>query len=59
MTRFVMPTREEIDEAYLQGAEAVVTLFERTMGQLAVRVQALKEQAARNSRNSNEPLSSP
>jgi hypothetical protein len=30
--RFVMPTREEIHEAYLQGEEAVVALFERTIG---------------------------
>ncbi|MGB9755043.1 DUF6444 domain-containing protein [Roseiflexus castenholzii] len=52
-----MPTREEIHEAYLRGEEAVVALFERTIGQLATRVQALEEQAARNSRNSSKPPS--
>ncbi len=39
-----MPTCEEIHEAYLQGEEAVVALFERTIGQLAVRVAALEDQ---------------
>lgn len=53
-----MPTRAEIHEAYLQGEEAVVALFERTIGQLADRVQALKDQRAKNSRNSSKPLSS-
>jgi transposase len=58
MTRFVMPTREEIHEAYLQGEEAVVALFERTIGQLAAMVQALEDQVAKNSRNSSKPPSS-
>lgn len=58
MTQFVMPTRQEIHEAYVQGEEAVVALFERTIGQLAARVAGLEEQAARNSRNSNKPPSS-
>jgi len=58
MTQFVMPTREEIHEAYLQGEQAVVGLFERTIGQLAARVQALEEQKAKNSRNSSKPPSS-
>ena len=58
MTRFVMPTREEIHEAYLQGEEAVVALIERTIGQLAARVQALENQVAKNSRNSSKPPSS-
>lgn len=53
-----MPTREEIHEAYLKGEEAVVALFERTIGQLAARVQALEDQAAKNSRNSSKPPSS-
>ena len=38
MTRFVMPSREEIHKAYLEGEETIVALFERTIGQLAVRV---------------------
>jgi transposase len=53
-----MPTREEIHEAYLQGEEAVVALFEQTIGRLADRVTALEEQAAKNSRNSSKPPSS-
>ena len=58
MTKFVMPTRKEIHEAYLEGEEAVVALFERTIGQLAARVQALEDQIAKNSRNSSKPPSS-
>ena len=53
-----MPSREDIHKAYLQGEEAVVALIERTVGQLAARVTALEEQAAKNSRNSNKPPSS-
>jgi len=53
-----MPSREEIHQAYLQGEEAVVALIERTIGQLVVRVTALEEQAAKNSRNSSKPPSS-
>lgn len=58
MIRFVMPTREEILTAYAQGEEAVVALFEQTLGQLAARVSALEEQRAKNSRNSSKPPSS-
>jgi len=58
MTRYVMPTREEILEAYEQGVEAVIALFERTIGQLGERVAALEEQKAKNSRNSSKPPSS-
>ncbi len=58
MTRFIMPSRQEIHEAYLQGEQAVVALLERTIGQLADRVQALEDQVAKNSRNSSKPLSS-
>ena len=53
-----MPSRQEIHEAYLQGEEAVVALFERAIGQLAARVRALEDQAAKNSRNSSKPPSS-
>jgi transposase len=53
-----MPSREEIHQAYLQGEEAVVALFERTIAQLAARVLALEEQQAKNSRNSSKPPSS-
>jgi transposase len=58
MTRFVMPTREEIHAAYVEGEEAVVALFERTIGELATRVAALEDQLAKNSRNSSKPPSS-
>jgi transposase len=58
MTRFVMPSHEEIHQAYVQGEEAVVALFERTIVQLAARVTALEEQLAKNSRNSSKPPSS-
>jgi transposase len=53
-----MPSREDIHRAYLQGEEAVVMLFEQTIGQLADRVQALEDQVAKNSRNSGKPPSS-
>ena len=53
-----MPSREDIHQAYLQGEEAVVALFEQTIGQLAERVQALEDQVAKNSRNSSKPPSS-
>ena len=58
MTKFVMPTREEIHQAYLEGEEAVVALIERTVGRLAERVQVLEDQLAKNSRNSSKPPSS-
>lgn len=54
MMRYVMPSRQEIHAAYEQGEEAVVALFERTIGELA----ALEEQQAKNSRNSSKPPSS-
>jgi transposase len=53
-----MPSREEIHEAYLQGEEAVVALFEGTIIELAARVMALEEQLAKNSHNSSKPPSS-
>ena len=58
MTKFVMPTYEEIHQAYLKGEEAVVALFELTIGQLVERVQELEAQLAKNSRNSSKPPSS-
>jgi transposase len=53
-----MPSREDIHQAYVQGEEAVVALFEQTIVQLAERVQALEDQLAKNSRNSGKPPSS-
>jgi transposase len=53
-----MPSHEEICEAYGQSEEAVIALFERTIGQLAARIAVLEDQAAQNSRNSSKPPSS-
>jgi transposase len=53
-----MPSREDIHQAYLQGEEAIVALFEQTIAQLAARVAALEDQQAKNSRNSSKPPSS-
>jgi transposase len=53
-----MPSCEDIHQAYLQGEEAVVALFEQTIVQLAERVQALEDQLAKNSHNSSKPPSS-
>ena len=38
MTRLVMPAREEIRAAYADGDEAVIALFEQTLGQLDARI---------------------
>jgi len=54
----LLPSRDEIHEAYLQGEEAVVALFEETMAVLAARIQVLEDQIAQNSRNSSKPPSS-
>jgi hypothetical protein len=48
-------THEDIHAAYLQGEEAVIALFDALIAvvlQLAVRVQELEDQVAKNSRNS-------
>ena len=58
MEPFQLPGDEEIRAAYDQGKEAVVELFHRTVGQLAVRVQALEDRVSKNSRNSGKPPSS-
>lgn len=58
MEPFQLPSDEEIGAAYDQGKEAVVALFHRTVGQLAVRVQALEDRVSKNSRNSGKPPSS-
>ena len=58
MEPFQLPSDEEIRAAYDQGKEAVVELFHRTVGQLAVRVQALEDRVSKNSRNSGKPPSS-
>jgi transposase len=53
-----LPSDEGIGAAYEQGKEAVVTLFHRSLEQLLVRLQALEDQMAKNSRNSGKPPSS-
>lgn len=58
MEPFQLPSEEEINAAYDQGREAVVALFNRTVGQLAARVQALEDRVSKNSRNSGKPPSS-
>jgi len=58
MTHYVMPSRQEIHAAYEQGEEAIIALFEQTIGELAARIAALEEQRAKNSRNSSKPTSS-
>jgi transposase len=56
-----LPTHQDIHAAYLQGEEAVIEMVDAllaVMQSLAARVQALEEQAAKNSRNSSKPPSS-
>ena len=53
-----LPSEEEIGAAYEQGKEAVVTLFHNSLQQLLIRMQALEDQIAKNSRNSGKPPSS-
>jgi hypothetical protein len=52
MSEFHLPNREEIRAAYQQGEEAVVDLVDglcKLIVGLAVRVQALEDQLAKNS----------
>lgn len=58
VTQEILPSREEIHEAYLQGEEAIVALFAATYAGLAAGIQALEDQVAKNSRNSSKPPSS-
>jgi len=58
MEVFQFPSDEEIGAAYDEGKEAVIALFHLTVGQLAVRVQALEDRVSKNSRNSGKPPSS-
>ncbi len=56
-----LPTHEDIHTAYLQGEEAIIDLVDSlivVIQQLAGRVQALEDQAAKSSRNSSKPPSS-
>jgi transposase len=61
MTELQLPTREEIRAAYAQGEEAVLALFDQMMAvivSLAIRVQTLEDQQAKNSGNSGKPPAS-
>jgi transposase len=58
MEPFQLPSEEEIGAAYDEGKEAVVALFNRTVGRLTARVQALEDRVSKNSRNSGKPPSS-
>jgi transposase len=61
MTLDHLPTDQDIRAAYRQGEEAVIEMVDALLAviqSLAARVQALEEQAAKNSRNSSKPPSS-
>jgi transposase len=56
-----LPSEDEVRAAYQQGEEAVVALINRlieTIAVLAAEVQTLRDQLAKNSRNSSKPPSS-
>ncbi|MEM4721988.1 MAG: DUF6444 domain-containing protein, partial [Candidatus Methanomethylicaceae archaeon] len=56
-----LPSIEEVRAAYRQGEDAVVALFEQVeavVRDLEVRIQALEDVLAKNSRNSSKPPSS-
>src|SRR3970040_645681 len=56
-----LPSEDEVRAAYQQGEEAVVALINRlieTIAMLAAEVQTLRDQLAKNSRNSSKPPSS-
>jgi mRNA interferase MazF len=48
MQPFQRPSDEDISAAYAQGKEAVIALFQGTLGQLAARVQALEDWISKN-----------
>lgn len=61
MEQIHLPSEADVRAAYLQGEEAVVQLFQslnQVVLQLVTRVQALEDQKAKNSSNSNKPPSS-
>lgn len=61
MSKPPLPNRDEVRAAYQQGEEAVIELVDgliKIIASLAVRVQALEDQLAQNSRNSSKPPSS-
>lgn len=48
MQPFQPPSDEDISAAYAQGKEAVIALFQSTLGQLAARVQVLEDWVSKN-----------
>jgi hypothetical protein len=54
----MIPTREEIWQAYEAGFEAVVALFESTFRALDERVKALEARVSQTSANSPRPPAS-
>ncbi|MCG2786242.1 MAG: DUF6444 domain-containing protein [Anaerolineae bacterium] len=50
-----LANEQKIGEAYDQGREAVIVLFNKTFLELVERIQALEDQVAKNSRNSGKP----
>jgi len=61
MTANRLPDHDAVRAAYQQGEDAVIALFDMLVAlirQLEERVQALEDQLAQNSRNSNKPPSS-
>jgi transposase len=53
-----LPSEKDIREAYQQGEDTVLALFQATFSALAERIQKLEDQLAKNSRNSGKPPSS-
>lgn len=58
MQTLQLPSEKDIREAYEQGEDAVLALFQTTISVLAERIQKLEDQLAKNSRNSGKPPSS-
>jgi transposase len=53
-----LPTDEEIGAAYDQGNEAVIAIYHKGLGQLAVCIQTLEDRLSKNSHHSSKPPSS-
>jgi transposase len=61
MTPIPLPTHDQVRSTYQQGEEAVIALFDQLahmITQLESRIQALEDQAAKDSGNSSKPPSS-
>ena len=55
MQTLQLPSEKDIREAYEQGEDAVLAVFQTTISVLAERIQKLEDQLAKNSRNSGKP----